>query len=126
MGYWDPLPDYVLAHYRNKAEQEKIQKEMNDHFYKDVGLWLRKHRLERGFTVDQLLKKTRIDSAAYTRYEKGAKPITLLHFVLLCRALKVEFRYNENFRVEPGEKAMIEAIRHRDIKTVLTWVLEEM
>ncbi len=122
---WEP-PAYVAKHYRDKERQAEIQKEMNALFYKDLGLWLRKHRQLCGYTVDQLCSKSGVDRATYFYYEKGTKKMTLLHFMLLCRVLKTDFHYNGSFRLEPEEKEIVEALRRRDVKTVLRWLQEEI
>ena len=92
---------------------------MKAQFYKDLGLWLRKHRQQCGYSIGQVSDKTGISNATYTFYEKGAKKMTLLDFVLLCRVLKTDFRYNGSFRLEPEEMEMVEALRRKDIKRVL-------
>ena len=122
---WTP-PEHVLKHYQDKQEQAEIQKEMNAQFYKDLGLWLRKHRQQCGYSIGQVSDKTGISNATYTFYEIGAMKMMLLDFVLLCGVLKTDFRYNGSFRLEPEEMEMVEALRRKDIKRVLQWLQEEI
>lgn len=119
------VPDYVAQHYRDKEKQREYQQKVDEAFYRDLGLWLRKQRVLKNYTIDRICRETGINNSDYHFYELGTKKIPLLKFIKFCRLLRIDFRYDGSFYLEPEELELVRAIRARDYRAVMEYVLRE-
>lgn len=107
------------------VEQERSFRQQRRRFYQDIGAYLKKHRQNRHCSQSRLAAQIGCSLHNLYAFEAGFQNISLWYFVRACRVLRLDFRFDQSFRLEPEERQWVEALRRNDYVYVLNWLAAE-
>lgn len=96
------------------VEQERSFRQQRRRFYQDIGAYLKKHRQNRHCSQSRLAAQIGCSPHDLYAFEAGIQNISLWYFVRACRVLRLDFRFDQSFRLEPEERQWVEALRRND------------
>lgn len=93
-------------------------------FYKAISQYILRHRQAKNYSQEQLSFKCRLPRQQIYLFEQGRRYCNLYDFVKICQVLRVDFRFDGSFRIEPEEIKLVEAYRRFDYRAVMEIMLE--
>lgn len=73
-----------------KTEKSKLEKELLSHA---IGQRLRKARIEKGYTQEQVAELLEMNTAYYGKVERGISGLTILNIKRISEILKLDIHY---------------------------------
>lgn len=109
-----------------QREADEKRKQKRQEFSKEIGRWLKKHRVQKRLSQDRLSAKLGYSGNKLFDIERGKRMCDLLTFMEICEGIGVHFDVNGRFRLEADEIAWVEMYRRKDWRQILLLLADEM